>query len=111
MLHVAEGVDAGDEHCHGDDQCEEQRQGIHFQADAEGPAFHGLPVAQPVSNDLAVDEDGLDQTQDQDQGCCHGDQRHGIACRLAAAACQRGDERTQKQGDYRQNRKVSHKFH
>ena len=74
------------------------------------PAQHELaPVY--CSTNLAVDQNRLDEAQGQHQCRSHGDQHHTVADDLTAAAHQRGDECAQEQGDDRQNREVSHKFH
>ena len=92
MVHVGEGVDAGDKDGHGDDEAEEQAQGVHLQADAEGPALHRLPVAQPVGDDLSVQQHRLDQGQHHSQGGGHRHQHHAVAGQGAAPAHQGGDE-------------------
>ena len=67
LAHVREGVEAGDEHGGGDQQPEEQAQGVHLQGDADGVAAGGDAAAHPVGDDAAVQEDGLHQQDQQGQ--------------------------------------------
>ena len=92
MAHVEEGVDAGDEHGHHHNEGEEQAQSVHFQAVAEGPAVYRLPVAQPVVDDLALQQHRLDEGENEHQGDEHGEKHHGVAHLGAAPPHQRGDK-------------------
>ena len=68
MLHVLQGIYAGDEHCGGDEQSEEQAQCVNFQCNAYGVAAGHGSVAHPVGDYLAVEHDGLYESYDAGQG-------------------------------------------
>ena len=74
MRHVADGVDAGDKDRGGDQQGEEQAQGVNLQGDADGVAPRDASRAHPVGNDLAVQHDGFDQHDEEEQAQACGDQ-------------------------------------
>ena len=89
FLHVGESIDAGGKHGHGNHQAEEQAQRIYFDADADCPAGHRFPVAQPVGDNFAVDHNRLNQSQHEDH-CAAGDQEgNAVAENLAFTANQR----------------------
>ena len=109
MIHIGEGVEAGDKDGHGDDESEEEAQCVHLKADADGPALYGLPAAQPVGDDLTVQHHGLHEGQYHAEGSSDGDRHHNIPCHSIAAAHQGGDKGADKKRHDRQNGEVYQK--
>ena len=101
---VFDGVDGGQQHREGDQQSEEQGQGVHLDADADGVARLGNAVAQPVADDAAVDHDGLDQQAHHDEGDDGGQQHQEPAHGLIVMSQQGGKEGAQEIGHYREDR-------
>ena len=81
-------------------------QRVHLQADADGPAGLGRPVAHPIGDDLAVDQHRLDQREHHRQRQRDGEHHQHIARRGKPPPHQGGQKRAQEQGHDRQNRKV-----
>ena len=73
VCHIGEGIDAGGKDGDGDDEAEEQAQCVHFDADTDGPAGHRFPIAQPISDDFAIDQDRLDEQEHEHHGPARDD--------------------------------------
>ena len=85
-LHVAQGIDEAQQEGEGDQQPEEQAQGVDLVADADGIAADRFPAAHPVGDHLSVDHDGLDEQNDQHERAAGGNQRDQIAHELVPGA-------------------------
>ena len=85
VAHILDGVYAGDEHSGGDQQAEEQAQGIHLKGDADGIAAGRGSAAHPVGDDLAVDHHRLYQRRQEAEGRCDRQQGENISHGLVSA--------------------------
>ncbi len=96
-LHVLQRIDAGEQEGGDHQQSEEQVQLVDLIADADGIAVDRLPVAHPVGDHLAVDHDGLDQSDDLRKGDGCGANGQDVPDGLVLGAEDLHKERAQKQ--------------